>query len=78
MSNFINPWDLNQEQEDGQVQNKPSTFGQILDNVGAWGNAAYANTREIGLSEDIRDLYERLYNGDYTSDEEYNRLSEEF
>ena len=79
--NAVIPW-LEEEESDKEyiepAKNNTSWFGQIFDNVGAFGNAAYSNIKDIGLTADIRDTYEKLYNGDYSSREEYDRLVQDF
>ena len=63
--------------EEEQVQPKQNYFSQFFDNIGAWGKAAYANTRELGMGRDIKDVYDRIDKEQYGSREEYDRLVQE-
>jgi len=77
MSDFINPWDSNQETEE-QVQPTKSWWSDIFDNAEAYAKAAYADTRQLGMGSDIKNLYDRIKNKDYSSLEERNALVNDF
>lgn len=76
MSDFINPWDSNQETEE-QVQPTKSWWSDIFDNAGAYAKATYANTRELGMGSDIKNTYDKLHNKQYSSRQEFDNLVQE-
>jgi hypothetical protein len=53
------PWLQPQESVEPETP-KTSTFGDIFNNIEAWGRAAYADTRAIPMGREIKDVYDRI------------------
>jgi hypothetical protein len=73
MSNFIRPWDVNQEAAAEEAKPKRGLF----DNLGDAFSAISANFDDVRGSERLGDLRNELMNPEL-SDEEYNRKRGEY
>jgi len=67
--------DIWKEEEEKKSSPNKSYFADVFDNIGFWKDATKANTKETGLTLDIRELYKKIENGEYSSKEEYDELA---